>query len=154
MTPAEYVTEIVVPTVRECRDSRLSRRHAYLACIVTFHIKDHLKKAGVTASIENAMRSACPDDFDVVRAVCNGTKHVETNATHPVPFTAGEDYDRPPAVLGEMVLGVSMLGDTVGARVLHHQDKNFDLYDSVKKILVEFKNQFPHHLGSCDLSDC
>jgi hypothetical protein len=73
MTPAEYVTEIVIPTVRECRDNRRSRRYAYLACIVTFHIKDHLKKAGATL-IEDKMRTACPgckiaDNSDPLRGI-------------------------------------------------------------------------------------
>ena len=44
MTPAEFLDEIVVPTLRECRDERRSRRRAYLACIAVFHIKDHLKE--------------------------------------------------------------------------------------------------------------
>jgi hypothetical protein len=43
MTPAEYVNDIVVPTVREFRDEPRSQRRAYLACMVTFHIKDHLQ---------------------------------------------------------------------------------------------------------------
>jgi hypothetical protein len=41
MTPADFVNDIVVPTVREFRDVRRSRRRAYLACIIVFHIKDH-----------------------------------------------------------------------------------------------------------------
>ncbi|MCJ2089055.1 hypothetical protein MKK88_24160 [Methylobacterium sp. E-005] len=32
--------EIALPTVLEFKANRLSRRHAYLACIATFHIKD------------------------------------------------------------------------------------------------------------------
>lgn len=153
MTPAEYVTEIVVPTVRECRDNRRSRRCAYLACIVTFHIKDHLKKAGA-GPIEDKMRVACPGHFDVVRGVCNGAKHVATDQSHPIPFATGRDYYRPPAIAGVMVTGLSMLGDTKGARVIQHANKKYDLYGSAKAVLVEFQRQFPGYLDTCDLSDC
>lgn len=153
MTPADYVTEIVIPTVRECRDNRQSRRSAYLACIVTFHINDHLKRAGVTG-VEEKMRTVCDSHFDLVRGVCNGTKHVATNLSHPIPFEAGRDYYRPPAFAGVMVAGLSMLGDTKGARIIRHNNMKFDLYGSVKKVLTEFTLQFPDQLGACDLSDC
>jgi hypothetical protein len=95
MTPAEYVGEIVVPTVREFGESRRSRQRAYLACIVTFHIKDHLKRAGAT-QIERTMRTACNDEFELVRSICNGSKHLEADTSHAIPFVAGLDYDRPP----------------------------------------------------------
>jgi hypothetical protein len=124
-----------------------------LACIVTFHIKDHLKNAGATG-IEQKMRTACPGHFDVVRSVCNGTKHVATDGNHPIPFAVGRDYNRPPALAGVMAAGLSMLGDTKGARVIRHNDKKYDLYGSVKTVLTEFKRQFPQHLDGCDLSDC
>ena len=97
MTPAEFMTEIVVPTLRELRDERRSRQRAYLACIAVFHLKDHLKKAG-EKGIENALRASCGVGFDVLRGICNGTKHVETDASHVIAFRAGTDTDRPPAV--------------------------------------------------------
>ncbi|WP_316227706.1 hypothetical protein [Bradyrhizobium sp. SZCCHNR3015] len=153
MTPADYVTEIVIPTVRESRDNRKSRRHAYLACIVTFHIKDHLEKVGVTG-VTQKMRTACPGHFDLVRGVCNGTKHVATNQGHVIPFAIGGDYYRPPAFAGVMMAGLSMLGDTKGARVVRHNDTKYDLYGSAKAVLAEFKRQFPNYLDGCDLGDC
>lgn len=123
MTPSDFMNEIVVPTLREFRDERRSRRRAYLACIAVFHLKNHLKKAG-ESGIEAAMRAASGVAFDVVRGVCNGTKHVETDGTHSVGFRAGADSDRPPAILGELVLNVSQLDDVVGGReVLHGHDR-------------------------------
>jgi hypothetical protein len=70
MTPAEFMDEIMVPTLREFRDERRSRRRAYLACIAVFHLKDHLSKAG-EKGIEAAMRSECGIAFDVVRGPIN-----------------------------------------------------------------------------------
>ena len=50
MTPADFMNEIVAPTLREFRDDRRSRRRAFLACVAVFHVKDHLKKAVSEAS--------------------------------------------------------------------------------------------------------
>jgi hypothetical protein len=153
MTPAEYVNEIVVPTVRDARDCRQSRRHAYLACIVTFHMKDHLEKAGET-DVHQQMQTACPEHFDVVRSVCNGTKHVVLNRGHTIPFVLGSDYYRPPASAGVMECGVSFVGDTDGGRSIRHNKIDYDLYGSTKTLLVAFQREFPQQLSSCDLNDC
>jgi len=99
MTPAEYVNEIVQPTVREFRDERRSRRRAYLACIVVFHIIDYLKNAG-EKDVWRKLKQANPDIFELVRSICDGSKHFETNAKHAVHFRAGSDWDRPPAFPG------------------------------------------------------
>jgi hypothetical protein len=37
MTPSEYFTEIVLPTVLNFKEQRISRRNAYLSCVVAFH---------------------------------------------------------------------------------------------------------------------
>lgn len=153
MTPADFMTEIVVPTVREFRDERRSRRRAYLACIAAFHVKDHLKKAG-EKGIEEAMRVECGSAFDAVRGICNGTKHVQTDASHAVSFKAGEDWDRPPARLGEMVLGLSQLGDPHGGREIKHSQARLDLYQCAKAVTLAYQNLYPRHFATCDLSDC
>jgi hypothetical protein len=153
MTPADYVNEIVVPTVREFRDEPRCRRRLYLACMATFHIKDHLQKAKAR-KVEKAIRAATGDAFDVVRAVCNGTKHGEADETHPYPFAAGDDWDRPPFAFGELQFGVSQMGDPVGGREIAVGTARADLYQCVKRVVGAFKVNFPAHLGGCDLSDC
>lgn len=153
MTPAEYVDEIVIPTVREFRDNPRSRRHAYLACIVTLQIKEHLRKAG-EQGIEKTMRAGGSKSFDLVRGICSGTKHGDTDKTHPIPFQAGTDYDRPPARAGEMQLGLSELGDPVGGRQIDSGADRFDLYRACKDALTNFQKNFPDRLGGCRLSDC
>lgn len=79
MTPADFLTEIVLPTVREFGANRRSRRRAYLAAIVTFTLKDHRSKAG-EKGVETTMRAAAGLAFDVVRGVANGAKHVQTTS--------------------------------------------------------------------------
>ena len=151
MTPQIYMNEIVLPTVVEFKREPRSRRRAYLSCVVTFHLKDHLKAAGETG-IEQTMRTAAGDAFDVVRGLCNGTKHVQTDQTHLIPFAAGKDWDRPPAALGQMVLGVSRLGDPYGGREIGAGTQRRDIYSAVKDTLTAFCSSYGTHLGSTDLT--
>jgi hypothetical protein len=153
MNAAEYVNEIVVPTLRESRDEPRSRRRAYLAAITLFHVKDYLQIQG-ESGIEQTMRASAPVTFDAVHGICNGTKHGETKAWHPVQFTAGDDWDRPPAIFGEMRVGVSRLGDTKGGRDIRSGAGPVDIYYACKQVLAAFKANFPKHLGHCDIMDC
>jgi hypothetical protein len=155
-TPADYVSEIVVPTLREFRDDRRSRRRAYLAAIAVFHIKEHLRQAG-ERNVERTMRAAgakSAHDFRVVRAICNGSKHVTTDASHLVPFSAGSDTDRPPAFFGQAVWGVSKFDDLDGGREITVGIARIDIYDACKAVLNEFVAGYPSRLGDCDISDC
>lgn len=153
MTPQEFMNEIVLPTVKDLAVNRRSRRHTYLAAIVTFHIKDHLQKTG-EAGIESKVRAKCGDNFDLVRAICNGTKHVLTNETHSIPFSVGDDWDRPPAIAGQMLCGISRLGDTAGGREIGNSGpERKDIYFSIKAVLSAFCECYPSYLGNSDLSD-
>jgi hypothetical protein len=153
MTPANFMDEIVVPTLREFRDERRSRRRAYLACIAVFHLKDHLKKAG-EKGIENAMRASCGAAFDVVRGVCNGTKHVETDGSNAIAFRAGADTDRPPAIFGEAIFDVSRFDDAVGGREVRHGADRLDVYECAKAVAHAYQHLYPAQLRTCDLGDC
>jgi hypothetical protein len=153
MTPADYINEIVIPTVREFRDERRSRRRAYLACIATFHLRDYLKKAGEYGVID-AMRTSCGAAFDVVRGISNGSKHAETDGSHAVAFRAGEDTERPPATWGKAVWDASRWDDIVGGREVRHEGDRHDLYECVKAVALAFQRNYSGQLGKCDLSDC
>jgi hypothetical protein len=153
MTPADFMDEVVIPTLREFRNDRRSRRRAYLACVAVFHLKDHLKKAG-EEGIEAAMRASCGVALDVVRGVCNGMKHVETDGSHPVAFRVGDDTDRPPAVWGQARWDVSRWDDPDGGREVQDGAKPHDVYECAKAVVVAYHTNYPAHLGGCDLSDC
>jgi hypothetical protein len=145
--------EIVIPTLREFRDDRRSRRRAYLACVAVFHLKDHLKKAG-GKNIEATMRASCGVAFDVVRGVCNGVKHVETDGRHLVGFRVGEDSERPPAVWGQAVWGVSRWGDPVGGREVGDGADRHDVYECAKAVAAAYVANYHACFGGCDLSNC
>jgi hypothetical protein len=148
MTPADYVDEIVLPAMKDFQADRRSRRYTYQACMAVFHIKDHLGKAGEKDVHRRTRRRAGGSYFDVVRAITNGAKHVETDATHPIPFRAGNDVDRPPGIWGAAVADVSNWDDAVGGR----QIVSVDLYEACRRTLTAFADEFPGQIGACDLS--
>jgi hypothetical protein len=156
LTPSEFATEIVVPTVREFRDDRRSRRRAYLACMVTYHLKDYLQKSDV--DVEAAMKTfGGSRAFEVVRAVCTAAKHkVFAGDKHPdnIPFSAGDDYDRPPATWDEAVWDLSRWGDAVGGREIAQNLGGLDLYECVKTVLKTYEFHFDFLLHDVDFHDC
>ncbi|MCJ2093137.1 hypothetical protein MKK67_11605 [Methylobacterium sp. J-072] len=151
MQPAEFMAEIVLPTVLEFRNDRRSRRRAYLACIVTFQMNDHLKKAGEKRP-EDALRAATDLSFDVVRGVCNGTKHVWTNDSHPIAFVIGDDQDRPPAICDDLECDASELEDGAGGRSIETDQGSVDLYDACAAVLRAYAEIYPQHFIRCDFS--
>jgi hypothetical protein len=153
MTPAKYVDEIVIPTVREFREDRRSRPRAYLACIATYHVKDHLAKAGVLG-VEQVMLAVCCDAFQAVKAVCNASKHVGPDRDDPLRHRVGDDIDRPPAIVGEMRVGISRIGDETGGREVGNGANSIDIYEAVRTVLNGFIQNYPLHLGQCDASEC
>jgi hypothetical protein len=155
MTPAQFATEIVVPTVREFRENRRSRRHAYLACFAAYHLKDYLKKAGADAEFAMKLHggSRC---FEAVRAVCIAAKHVEfagARSEH-ISFKSGEDYDRPPAVWDQLQWDLSRWGDEHGGREIAPELGGLDLYESVKTVLRAYDFHFEFLFADVDFSDC
>ena len=150
MTPAEFMTEIALPTALEFRQDLHSRRRAYLTCIAVFHVKDHLSKAGAQG-IEAAVRGRTDDMFDVVRGVCNGTKHVQTDARHRVAFAAGDDTDQPDLGYGVGGFGVGRF-DGIGGREIEVDGRRVDLYNACAAVLRAYVALYPQHFAGCDLS--
>jgi hypothetical protein len=153
MTPAEFASEIIAPTVREFRDQRDSRRRGILACVVTYSLADYLMKAGAGAVWVRG-REVCADEFDIVQGVCNGSKDCRTRPQARHAFTPGGERERPRAVWGVAEWGRSIWGDEHGAVEVEHNGKTFDLYFCVKVVLETFQSQYSHHLEGVDLTSC
>lgn len=155
MTPADYVNEIVMPTLKECRDDRTSQRRAYLACIVVHHLGDYIEVASrqTRVKIDQKLREVSGSAFDVVRGVCNAAKHAELTRKHEIPFRPGQDWYRPPAFLGSMVLGLSYLGDIHGGREFQHENRRYDLYLCARKVLNGYLASYPEHLIGCGVEE-
>ena len=149
MTPAEFIAEVVEPTVREFSANPRSRRHAYLACIATFHVSDHLRRAGETG-IEEKLRANGPAFFDAVHGVCNGAKHVRTGRGQRAAFAAGDDKERPAAMGGVAEGGISRSGD-LGGREVDTPEGRVDLYEACNWVIRSYRVYFPHHFTGCPL---
>jgi len=144
MTPKEYLEEIVLPTVADYERDTQSRRLAYLACIVTYHMADYLKKAGVEGLHRN-MTDKCDAAWSVVGAVANGAKHKDNHRSRqPLKFTAGTDQYRPPAVAGLLECGWSELGDDEGSIVVPAGDEFFyaGILESLRTVIRQYKRLY------------
>jgi hypothetical protein len=153
MTPAEYASEIIAPTVREFGDSMDDRRRGIIACIVTYSLTDYLTKAGA-GEVWTRAREVCADEFDIVQGVCNGSKHCGTRADARHAFKPGDATKRPAAVWDDAEWDRSLWDDEHGAVEVEHNGKTFDLYSCVKVVLETFQSQYPRHLDSVDFTGC
>jgi hypothetical protein len=125
-----YFAEIVDPTIRDFEKNPMSFRHAFLACVATFHSIDflalrHLRQKFRKNSLE----------FAIVDRVAHAAKHVQTGNPknpHNQPLTAVNVVTRPPAVAGVMVPGLSRPGDAVGG-VTIWDEAALDLLAIVKR---------------------
>ena len=96
MTPAEYTTEVVLPTVDEYLLARADARRAILACIVAWHIRDYLKQALGTplSHVDASMNALCSFSYQVLEGVANGSKHFR-NDRGEFHFTPGDEKQVP-----------------------------------------------------------
>lgn len=138
MDARKYLEQIVEPTIADFERCPYSRRHAFLACLVTFHTVDYIAHPRDSGNLRHAFREASKE-FAIVDRVAHAFKHVETgnsnNAYHQ-PLLVEGVYSRPPAKAAAMQCGASRLGDTIGGVALWGED-NGDLLPAVKQA-VEF----------------
>ena len=153
MTPSEYASEIIAPTVREFADSRDDRRRAIIACIVTYSLAEYLRKAGAKQAWART-RKICADEADIVQGVCNGSKHCGPDRKTRYPFAPSDATKRPAAVWGDAEWDRSLWGDEHGAVEVEPNGKTFDLYLCVKAVLETFRSQHPAHFESVDFTGC
>jgi hypothetical protein len=56
-----YMNEFVDPTISDFERHPTSRRHAFLACLVTFHCIDYLEHPKKSANVRNQFRKESRD---------------------------------------------------------------------------------------------
>ena len=117
MDAQQYMDEIVDPTITEFETNPASRRHAFLACAVTFHTIDYLVHPKSSGNCRKSFREESAD-FALVDRVAHAFKHVQSMSPNQTPLKVENVLKRPPAVCGEMVAGLSRCGDASGGVTL------------------------------------
>jgi len=126
-----YLTEIVGPTVDDFRKRPSCVRVGFLACVAIDHSIDYLafprdrsrwdgkEHRDNRARLRKQFREE-NEQFRLASEAANAFKHVKTTSQRGLE--AAEVYERPPALAGRMMAGISMVGDTTGAVVVDGQD--------------------------------
>jgi hypothetical protein len=129
MDANRYMTEIVEPTISDFEANPTSVRHAFLACVVTFHSIDYLPKKSAN---RGSFRKESPE-FSTVDRIAHAFKHVETGHVQSdiKPLKAGDVIERPPAKWSEGVWGLSRWNDAIGG-VTVKNEHDHDLLEIVK----------------------
>jgi hypothetical protein len=133
-----YLGQIVDPTIADFEKYPHSRRHAFLACLVTFHTLDYIEHPKNKENRRNDFRKKS-NAFAIVDRVAHAIKHIKSGNDknkHNRSLLVDHVYSRPPAVAGGMQCGVSRLGDRIGGVALWGED-NSDLLPAVREA-VEF----------------
>lgn len=122
-----YLHEIIQPTVDDFRQQPSSVRIGFLACVAIDHAVDYLTFSGDRSRWDSKkhqtnrkrLREQVKEEneqFRLASDVANAFKHVKTRNKRGLE--ASEVYERPPALAGRMMAGISMVGDTTGAVVV------------------------------------
>ncbi len=74
---ARYLDEIVAPTIEDFERNPASVRHAFLACVATFHAVDYRAFPRRSQGLRQKYRARSPE-FAIVDKVAHAFKHVIT----------------------------------------------------------------------------
>lgn len=151
MTPESFLSDIVLPTVREFRAEPLSSRRAYLACIVAHHLGDYLQKAGEQNPRDHLRTNYAPAAVDVVSAVANGSKHADygKDKTGAVKFRPGDEQVRGrggfgsgpfgSGAFGVNDFGLEVFADGGSGRIMHAVET------VIRSYVAAYPARFPNH---------
>jgi hypothetical protein len=115
MDARRFLTEIVDPTIRDFEEYPTSQRHAFLACVATFHTVDYLTHPMKSANRRKLFRRESKE-FALVDRIAHAFKHVETGHEESdiSPLKASDVIERPPAFWGRFAWDLSRWNDTIG----------------------------------------
>jgi hypothetical protein len=130
-----YLDAIVEPTIQDFEDHPTSVRHAFLACVATFHAVDYLAYPKKRPGQLRQKFQEQSKDFKIVDRVAHAFKHVITGDRNKPDLAVGQVIPRPPAFSDAMVLDVSYLDDLKGGVTLLN-DGTVDLLATLKRAVV------------------
>jgi hypothetical protein len=129
-----YLDDVVDPTIRDFEQHPTSVRHAFIACVVTFHAIDYLAHPKSSRGIRQKFGSQS-QDLAVVDRVAHAFKHVIVGPRHAPDLTAREVISRPPAFFDVGYFDISRVDDTIGGVTLYG-DRDIDLLDVAKRAVA------------------
>jgi hypothetical protein len=122
----------------EFQKNPTSVRHAFLACVATYHSLDYLAYDGIKRKTsKKKVRNLRDDfgktsaDFKLVDDVAHAFKHVIVGNPNNPNLRAYEVIRRPPSFAGVMRSGVSFFGDKRGG-VTINRERSRSLLAAVK----------------------
>ena len=130
----DYRMRIVDPTIVDLEANPTSVRHAFLACVVTFHMIDYLAHPRRAAGMRAKLRSISLQ-FAVVEQVAHAFKHVSTPGYKTpiiLPLSNEDVIPRPPCYYNVGYYDLSLIGDPVGGVTLDKY-RDIDLLSVIKK---------------------
>jgi hypothetical protein len=133
-----YLNEVVDPTIKDFEANPTSVRHAFLACLVTFHSVDYLAYPQKSRTARVAFRKN--EDFAIVDQVAHAFEHVVSDWPRHRQMAAADVVTRPPAVAGVMVPGLSRPGDTFGGITIF-DEASIDLLAVVRRAAKFLRDQ-------------
>jgi hypothetical protein len=100
MTPEEYMRDIMQPTIKELIQNRTSKRHAFLACVVTYHMIDYLcgKRRKAVLRGEYRLQSAA---FAAVDRITHGRAEAQSGRVRSPSRVAERPADLAASAEGE-----------------------------------------------------
>jgi len=140
-----YLDGFVEPTIVDFENNPTSVRHAFIACVVTFHAIDYLAypKRSRSRTMRQKARQASPD-FDWVDQIAHAFKHVLTDRRDVPQLASAEVIERPPMFWDVAVWDLSRWDDAVGGVTLE-KDRSVDILRAVKAA-VQFLRSNAHRL--------
>jgi hypothetical protein len=151
MLPAEYMSQIVLPTVDEYLAATGDRRRACLACIATCHVRDYLARAEAVSlgEIERNMRAVCANSFEVVEGICNGSKHCGNSRNHFL-FAPGAEKAIPVFAFDVPGSGWDVSRWDVPGLLVEHNGHRMFVDHSACAVLATYGHLYPEQFASID----
>jgi hypothetical protein len=117
MSAEEYMREIVEPTIKDMVANCSSRRHAFLACVATYHTIDYLAAPKTGKTLVNKFRRESAA-FLAIDRIAHAFKHGHTGHQNSLvkPLLAKDVRRRPATVPGKMILGTTPFNYSGGVR--------------------------------------
>jgi len=133
-----YLEKIVEPTVKDFADHPTSVRHAFLACVATYHAVDYMEHPRKARTLRQKWGRQS-EAFGRVDEVAQAFKHVISRCRRP-NLSARAVISRPPAFVGVAQCGISIPGDKAGA-VTFQEDRTVNLLGTVHEAVAFLRTQ-------------